>query len=84
MTQPITDDVIKEAIFSIDSDKAPGREGFNVGFFKLAWPVVGGEITAAILEVFHSGKLLKQLNGTLITLVPKVQLPIAVGDFRPI
>ncbi|XP_074278176.1 uncharacterized protein LOC141601772 [Silene latifolia] len=38
----------------------------------------------AIQDFFQSGKLLKQLNHTLITLVPKCALPQNVTQFRPI
>ena len=45
---------------------------------------MGQEVTKAILEFFSSGKLLKQVNATLLTLIPKVHTPMTVGDFRPI
>lgn len=39
---------VKEALFSMDSNKAPSIDGFNVYFFKKSWPVIGGEIIRAI------------------------------------
>ncbi|KAL0307849.1 UNVERIFIED_CONTAM: hypothetical protein Sangu_3008000 [Sesamum angustifolium] len=44
----------------------------------------GEDVCRAVMEFFNNGRLLKQLNTTLITLIPKVQLPTKVGDFRPI
>lgn len=35
-------------------------------------------------EVFASGKLLKQINHTIITLIPNVSHNAGVSDFRPI
>ncbi|KAL0453885.1 UNVERIFIED_CONTAM: LINE-1 retrotransposable element O protein [Sesamum latifolium] len=49
-----------------------------------AWPIVGSEVTQAILEFFANGKLLKQVNATLLSLIPKVQQPTLVAEFRPI
>ncbi|KAL2247967.1 UNVERIFIED_CONTAM: Transposon TX1 uncharacterized protein [Sesamum indicum] len=49
-----------------------------------AWPVVGTEVTGAVLNFFTTGKLLKQVNSTLLALIPKVHNPMTVGDFRPI
>ncbi|KAL0307418.1 UNVERIFIED_CONTAM: hypothetical protein Sangu_3031200 [Sesamum angustifolium] len=42
--RPITIDEVKTAFFDIEEDKAPGPDGFSSGFFKAAWPVVGGEV----------------------------------------
>ncbi|KAL2225359.1 UNVERIFIED_CONTAM: Retrovirus-related Pol polyprotein from type-2 retrotransposable element R2DM [Sesamum indicum] len=79
-----TPDDVKNAVFDIAEDKAPGPDGYSSSFFKAAWPVVGQEVTKAILEFFSSSKLLKQVNATLLTLIPKVHTPMTVGDFRPI
>ncbi|KAL2246347.1 UNVERIFIED_CONTAM: hypothetical protein Sindi_2902900 [Sesamum indicum] len=79
-----TPDDVKQAVFDIAEDKAPGPDGYSSGFFKAAWPVVGQEVTKAVLEFFSTGKLLKQVNSTLLALIPKVHTPMTVGDFRPI
>ncbi|KAK4411703.1 putative ribonuclease H protein [Sesamum angolense] len=62
---PITVTEIKDAIFDITEDSAPGPDGYTSAFFKAAWSVVGQEVSAAIGEFFTSGKLLKQINATL-------------------
>ncbi|KAL0289214.1 UNVERIFIED_CONTAM: hypothetical protein Sradi_7078700 [Sesamum radiatum] len=36
------------------------------------------------MEFFRTGRLLRQVNATLITLIPKVSNPTVVGEFRPI
>ncbi|KAL2248024.1 UNVERIFIED_CONTAM: hypothetical protein Sindi_2654700 [Sesamum indicum] len=77
-------DDVKQAVFDIADDKAPGPDGYSSGFFKAAWPVVGQEVTKAVLEFFSTGKLLKEVNSTLLALIPKVHTPMTVGDFRPI
>ncbi|KAL2235635.1 UNVERIFIED_CONTAM: hypothetical protein Sindi_1295700 [Sesamum indicum] len=81
---PFSPDDVKQAVFDIAEDKAPGPDGFSSGFFKAAWPVVGDEVTRAVLEFFAMGKLLKQTNCTLLALIPNVHTPMLVGDFRPI
>ncbi|XP_074289510.1 uncharacterized protein LOC141614663 [Silene latifolia] len=43
-----------------------------------------GDITAAVIDFFHSSQLLKQLNTTTITLIPKFRSPTSVTEFRPI
>ena len=81
---PFTPKDVKNAVFDISEDKAPGPNGYSSGFFKAAWPVVGTEVTRAVLNFFTTGKLLKQVNSTLLALIPKVHNPMTVGDFRPI
>ncbi|KAL2235453.1 UNVERIFIED_CONTAM: putative mitochondrial protein [Sesamum indicum] len=80
---PSADDV-KQAVFDIADDKAPGPDGYSSRFFKAAWPVVGEEVTRAVLDFFSTGKLLKQVNSTILALIPKVHTPMSVNDFRPI
>lgn len=75
---------VKRVMHSIPNDKAPGMDGFNSFFFKQSWGIVGDEVADAVLDFLHSGKLLKTVNVTSITLVPKVKSPTNVSDFRPI
>ncbi|KAL2245415.1 UNVERIFIED_CONTAM: hypothetical protein Sindi_2809700 [Sesamum indicum] len=81
---PFTPSDVKQALFDIAEDKAPGPDGYSSGFFKAAWPIIGREVTRAVLDFFTTGRLLKQINTTLLALIPKVHSPMAVSDFRPI
>ncbi|KAL0455324.1 UNVERIFIED_CONTAM: hypothetical protein Slati_0871600 [Sesamum latifolium] len=81
---PVSMAEIKEAFFDISIDSAPGLDGYPSLFFKAAWPEIGNEVCAAVTEFFQSGRLLKQINATLLTLIPKVQLPTCISDYRPI
>ncbi|KAL0362364.1 UNVERIFIED_CONTAM: hypothetical protein Scaly_1191600 [Sesamum calycinum] len=84
LSAPVTRNEIKEAVFDINEDSAPGLGGYTSGFFKTAWLVVGHAISEAIGDFFRTRKLLKQVNATLLALVPKVNLPTRVSDYRPI
>ncbi|KAL2934590.1 hypothetical protein RDABS01_017709 [Bienertia sinuspersici] len=75
---------VKNALFSIDGGKSPGPDGFNSSFFKMSWPILGNEICAAVLKFFQTGRFLREINNTNITLIPKVSNPMSVIDFRPI
>ena len=81
---PFTAAEVKNAIFSIPGDKSPGADGFGSSFYKDAWSVVGEECTATILDFFQSRKLLKEINHTILALIPKVKCPGYVPKFRPI
>ncbi|KAL2240826.1 UNVERIFIED_CONTAM: hypothetical protein Sindi_0723800 [Sesamum indicum] len=75
---------VKQPVFYIAEDKAPGPDGYSSDFFKAAWPIVGQEVTSAVLDFFTTGRILKQINTTLLALIPKVHSPTSVSDFRPI
>ncbi|KAK4381317.1 hypothetical protein Sango_2979400 [Sesamum angolense] len=64
--------------------QSPWARWILIGFFKAAWPVVGGEVSIAIMDFFKTGHLLKQVNATLLTLIPKVRTPHSAAEFRPI
>ncbi|XP_021979802.1 uncharacterized protein LOC110875918 [Helianthus annuus] len=84
MVRQVTREEVKNAMFSIGENKAPGPDGYTSAFFKNSWEIVGDEVTKAILEFFDNGKLLQQINHTIIALVPKVPTPNSVVDYRPI
>ncbi|GJY45431.1 RNA-directed DNA polymerase, eukaryota, reverse transcriptase zinc-binding domain protein [Tanacetum coccineum] len=84
MTKEVTNDEIKSAIFYSDSNKAFGPDGFSSEFFKKAWEVIGNDVCLAVKELFRSGKILGEINATLIALIPKINTPSKVSDFRPI
>lgn len=43
---------IRNALFGIEDDKAPGPDGFGAAFFKKSWDIVGYDVCAAVLEFF--------------------------------
>ncbi|KAI3680154.1 hypothetical protein L2E82_50614 [Cichorium intybus] len=84
MLTPVTDAEVKCVLFQMGDDKAPGSDGFSAKFFKSAWDIVGPDFCMAVKEFFYSGKLLKSFNSTILALIPKVDSPSKVTDFRPI
>ncbi|XP_062089492.1 uncharacterized protein LOC133796026 [Humulus lupulus] len=63
---------------------APGPDGFSSGFFKDTWNIIGEDFTTAILSFLHTERILKEINATSITLIPKMACPDSVSDYRPI
>ncbi|XP_042032272.1 uncharacterized protein LOC121778967 [Salvia splendens] len=68
MIKIVTDEEIKEAMFSIGDDKAP----------------VGDDVTKAVKEFFRTRKLLRRINTTVVSLIPKTSSNPKVRDYRPI
>ncbi|GJX76035.1 putative reverse transcriptase domain-containing protein, partial [Tanacetum coccineum] len=65
-------------------DKSPSPDGFSAKFFKSAWSIVRNEGCFVVLDYFSNGKLLKEVNATIIALVPISHTPKSIADFRPI
>ncbi|GJZ35720.1 hypothetical protein Tco_0581537 [Tanacetum coccineum] len=84
LVRSVSNEEIKLALFDIDGNKAPGPDGFSSQFFKDSWSVVGDDVCKAVRDFFSNGKLLKEINATVISLVPKVASPSKVSDYRPI
>ncbi|CAH9115366.1 unnamed protein product [Cuscuta europaea] len=84
LISPIDVKDIKAALFDIGDDKAPGPDGYSSAFFKSNWNLVGDDLVQATKEFFRTGKLLKQINHTVIALIPKTTHSPKVSDFRPI
>ncbi|XP_070003196.1 uncharacterized protein [Nicotiana sylvestris] len=65
---------VKKAMFRIDINKTEGLIVMGV-ISQKTWSIVGEDVTKAVLQFLRDGRLLKQLNATMITLIPKVHDP---------
>lgn len=77
-------DEIKEALFSIHPEKAPGPDGFSACFFQSNWEVVGDDIIKEVQAFFTSGYMPRTVNETHVRLIPKGTGAKTTADYRPI
>ena len=84
LDKPYTSEEVGEAIREMAPLKAPGLDGMPPLFFQTYWTNVGMDVTQAVLSCLNSGSILRFINHTFITLIPKVNNPDRVSDFRPI
>ncbi|KAH0781593.1 hypothetical protein KY290_001191 [Solanum tuberosum] len=54
---------------SIKDNKAPGGDAFDALFYKKTLPLMGKEITQAVLHFFDTGVMCEAINCALITLI---------------
>lgn len=80
----IINEDIKNALFSIPDNKSPGPDGYNALFFKQSWSIIGNDFITVVRYFFSHNLLPRYVNATYVALVPKVENPASMNDFRPI
>jgi hypothetical protein len=69
---------------NLKTNKSPGPNGFNTDFMKKCWNVIKSDFYDPCAGFFNHEIYLKSINGSYVTLIPKIDNPVRVGDFRPI
>ena len=78
------EDEVKAAVWDCDSYKSPGRDGIPLGFIKDFWPKLKNDLMRFVLDLHRNGRLSKGINNTFIALIPKIDNPQYLNDFRSI
>lgn len=84
LNKKLTKEEVELALFQMGPDKALSPDGFPALFYQKCWSFMGGEIIEALEGMRNSGKILRELNNTFITLIPKKEVVESFEDFRPI
>ena len=82
LARPYTIEEVDVVIKEMALLKAPGLDEMPPLFFKTYW--IDVDVNQAILSSLNLGSLLKSINHTFITLIPKVHDLERVSEFRPI
>jgi len=81
---PFSNHEVDDIIRHLPTDKSPGPDGFNNEFLKKCWPVIKQDFYS-LCTAFYNGQIcLQSINGSHITLVPKIDGPTRISEFRPI
>ena len=84
LIKPFLVEEVKQAVWDCDSFKSPRPDGVNLGFIKDFWPELQEDFMRIISDFHRNGKLSKGINNTFIALIPKIESPQRLNDFRPI
>ncbi|KAJ9564749.1 hypothetical protein OSB04_000715 [Centaurea solstitialis] len=79
-----SDDEIKKAVWSVESDKTPGPDGYSFGFLKHFWEIIGPDFSAAVKCFKRMATLKFGGNESFISLLPKTKDPLRLHEYRPI
>lgn len=75
---------ITNIVKSMTGLKTPGPDGMPTIFYTHYWDIVGPLFVRSIQRFFQTGFLLKELNNSFITIIPKQQGACSFNEFRPI
>ena len=84
LSKELREEEILAALSQMSSLKAPGPVGLQASFYQKYWKIVGKFVCKMVRAFFHNGHLLKEINRTFITLIPKLECPKASHHYRPI
>lgn len=75
---------IKNAVFSMNGNGAPGPNGFGGFFYQHFWDIIAKDVYNAVLQFFKNSWVLPNLNSSVVVLIPKIRGANRVEQFRPI
>lgn len=84
LTKDFGEEEIYEAICLIGDDKAPGPDGLTARFYKQCWNIVGKDVVREVKSFFATSRLRNDINHTNICMIPKIDNPTTLSDYRPI
>ncbi|XP_019097444.1 PREDICTED: uncharacterized protein LOC109131210 [Camelina sativa] len=84
LTREVTEAEVRKALFAMHPEKSPGPDGMTALFFQRFWPSLKGDLVALVKNFFRTGGFDPRLNETNICLIPKVDQPQRMTEFRPI
>ncbi|KAL4324280.1 hypothetical protein GQ457_11G002870 [Hibiscus cannabinus] len=75
---------VKDAFIHIHPNKAPGIDGLPSSFFRRFWSVCGEDFVSLCLDILNGKIDFAEVNQTVIVLIPKVDKPDLIKQYRPI
>jgi hypothetical protein len=84
LCKEFSDEEISIALFQIGPIKAPGPDGFHACFYQRNWELLRDEVLVVVHHFFSTGIMPEGVNDTSTVLIPKIDNPMELKDYRPI
>lgn len=75
---------IRDAVWDCDGNKSPGPDGYNFKFIKEFWDILQFDVKRMVDDFHASGRWPRGTNSSFITLIPTIDSPQNLNEFRPI
>ena len=84
LVSDFSEEEVRATIWGCDSSKSPGPDGFNFGFIKSCWDILKKDVMSTVKDFAGFGCWPRGSNALFLRLIPKVENPQQLGEFRPI
>ncbi|KAG6667193.1 hypothetical protein CIPAW_01G083900 [Carya illinoinensis] len=84
LLQEFTEDEVKCVVFQMKGMGSLGPDGFPALFYQSNWDITRKEVSNYVLNILNNAGSLDGVNDTSISLIPKVENPTKVSDYRHI
>lgn len=75
---------MRDVVFKMNSEKAPGPDGMTPSIYRQHWDAIKSGLISFIKLFFEKNRLDPKVKQTHICLIPKIENPITIKDYRPI
>ncbi|KAK5826340.1 hypothetical protein PVK06_021258 [Gossypium arboreum] len=82
LLRPYSVEELKEALFAMGPTKTLGEDGFPALFYQNCWHIIREDVTKFCLQILNEGMDFQKINATQIILIPKIDNPTTMMDFR--
>jgi hypothetical protein len=82
LTRPFSFEEIEGVLLDCDGNKSSGPDGFNFNFVKAFWCLMKVEVRNLFDQFHANASLPKSFLSYFVTLIPKVNSPLSLSEFR--
>uniref|UniRef100_A0A8C0UC45 Reverse transcriptase domain-containing protein n=1 Tax=Cyanistes caeruleus TaxID=156563 RepID=A0A8C0UC45_CYACU len=75
---------LKQAVFSMSPTSAAGPDGLNGKFFQCCWDIIQVDLLNVVKAFFCGQSMPRYMTQACLVLIPKVEFPNTLSEFRPI
>jgi hypothetical protein len=84
LAAPFSNAEIEDALFQMGPTKSPGPDGLPALFYQWHWPISKGVGCRTIRDFLEGRNCLEDFNDTVLVLIPKINSPDNLTQFRTI